>query len=80
MAKRDRLTNYPFNYIVIFSNGEDNFKKCLINARDKKQALFLSLKRFCREFPDCDVSRVRIADIIPTKHNTIERSIKDGIL
>ena len=79
MSKTDRQTNHQYNYLVIFSNKEDNFKKCLINARDKKNALRIAFNRLCRLFPEVDVSRARVADVIPAKKSSVEIDIKKGI-
>lgn len=73
------MTNHVFNFGVrLYTQGATNTTKvytCLINAKNKTHALYLSLKRFYKIYPNIEITRARVYSVIKNNHKKIKIDI-----
>lgn len=71
-----KQSHHKNNFLVCFSalNGSE-VRRALVNAYDKKNALRLALDRFCKAFPDIEITRARVSAVYPARVKRIEKRI-----
>ena len=69
------MVNHNYNFTIRLykpnAKNNDSFYSYIINAKNSTQALYLTLKRFYRKYPNVIISRVRVYATTKNEHKKI---------
>lgn len=70
-----KKSHHPFNFVLEFQNKTGTANRAIVNALDSKNAIRIGINRYCRVFPEEEITRVRVAHVYEDGKKRIESLI-----
>ena len=75
ISGKDKQSHHSKNFLVVFGVSGVDTLRGLVNASNKTQALRIGLSRYCRAYPDREITRARVCGEYPAGTKRIEKRI-----